>query len=73
MSMDQFKHNIRKVMARKGVSAKELALRTNISVVSVYAYLSTKNNCGLNASTLELIADALDVTMDELYRGSCKA
>ena len=47
----------------------ELSEKSDTLHTQIYNYLNPKKYVSPNATTLERLADALGVTMDELYRG----
>jgi len=69
MSQEKFAHNFRKLLDENGLNARQLSELTGVSYGRLYKYLSYVGKSGLNASTLETLADFFGVTMDELYRG----
>jgi len=69
MSILQFKRNLRKLIQRNGMTVLELAEKSDTLHVQIYNYLNPKKYVSPNATTLERLANALGVTMDELYRG----
>lgn len=69
MSVPQFKRNLRKLIQRNGMTVLELSEKSDTLHVQIYNYLNPKKYVIPNATTLERLADALGVTMDDLYRG----
>ena len=69
MSVPQFKRNLRKLIQRNGMTVLELSKKSDTLHAQIYNYLSPNKYVSPNATTLERLADALGVTMDELYRG----
>ena len=47
----------------------ELSEKSDTLHAQIYNYLNPNKYVSPNATTLERLADALGVTMDELYRG----
>lgn len=69
MSIPQFKRNLRKLIQRNGMTVLELSEKSDTLHAQIYNYLNPNKYVSPNATTLERLADALGVTMDELYRG----
>jgi len=69
MALEQFKRNLRRIISERGTSPRELTAKTGIDYAQIYIYMNPNKNTSPNATTLERLADALGVTMDELYRG----
>lgn len=69
MSIPQFKRNLRKLIQRNGMTVLELSEKSDTLHAQIYNYLNPSKYVSPNATTLERLADALGVTMDELYRG----
>ena len=63
--MDVFGRRLVEAMAMRGMSVKQLYEKSGVARYTIYSY---HNRDALpNASTLECLADALDVSMDWLY------
>lgn len=69
MSVEVFKRNINIIVKKKGLTRKWIASKCNTSGAELSSIMNLKNNRSVNAVMLEKLANALDVTMDELFRG----
>lgn len=69
MSIEQFRRNLRNALRKKRMKVSELSDKSGVSRVQIYNMMNGNVKYGITAYTLEKIADALNVTMDELYRG----
>jgi len=72
MGVEQFKNNINTIIRKKGLTRKYVAAKCGTSEAELSIIMNLKNSRGVNAVMLEKLADALDVTMDELFRGEVK-
>lgn len=69
MSLQKFKKNLRKLISANDMPYTEVARKSETALTQIHVYINPKKNVSPNATTLERLADALGVTMDELYRG----
>lgn len=67
MGIDEFKLNLRRFMKEKNLNAEQLSKISGVCSYSVHSYLRENTYRGLQAYTLERLAEALGVTMDELW------
>ena len=67
--MSTFSENFVRILTEKGVTVNKLSEKTGLSPRLLYKYRSRKNmqNADPSAYNIKLIANALGVTMDELY------
>lgn len=72
MSVEVFKQNINAIVKKKGLTRKWIASKCNTSEAELSAIMNLNNSRSVNAVMLEKLANALDVTMDELFRGEVK-
>lgn len=60
---------VRALMEGRGLSKEDLAPQLGISPASLYRKLNDHNATSFKAGELALVADALNVTIDQLYSG----
>lgn len=72
MSVEVFKRNINAIVKKKGLTRKWIACKCKTSEAELSNIMNLNNSRSVNATTLEKLANALDVTMDELFRGEVK-
>lgn len=69
MGIDHFKMRLRELMLEKGLTPRDIESKVGVSYTIIYKYLHKGYHCGLMADTLERLAESLDVSMDDLWRG----
>ena len=63
--MDMFRRRLMEAMAMRNMNVVQLYEKSGISRYAIYSYLNKEGSP--NASTLGILADALDVSMDWLW------
>ncbi|MBR4590435.1 MAG: helix-turn-helix transcriptional regulator [Bacteroidaceae bacterium] len=69
MPIENFRKNLKTALKKKRMKVSELSRKSGVSNVQIYNMMNGNVKYGITAYTLEKIADALGMTMDELYKG----